>query len=567
VAEDTNPTPPQESLPADLPAPIDYSTLSLEQLSGIHADLASEHATLIATPLSERTVAQNRRIVELQRDASTIEGLVAEFASASTIEALAPIEVPAAATTLDVEVETPIAELNAPEGVSVAELALQADRAMRTNARTAPEAPSVPARAAKYIAAGAGQQVSPVGARLSLAEAGAILTDAQRSGAKGMQKVLRYASDSEPVLIPGDAVGNTRRIMEAYESVETRTAAATCGPPEPLRDVQSSATRGTPVFDAFGAPLRAARGSFSFLASPGLGTAAVASSTQVWTDTNQNAIVDGTVGTWKPLPYDASCGTVPCAAEAVPAGLAVKKIDDLTSPEYVGALLDAVGAAQDRAVESYILARIDANSYNYNANTTAYGTMLAGLGSRVNATDIIGRILGGFAAINRNLPEVNGNYHAFVEAGFISHIYLDEVARLDESQEAEIATKMFADLGVSGVTITPDWSTADSGGPWAGFLSALPSAVGNSPVAVPARPSAWTVRLVDLSAFFPFEVDEESISMVPDLSDRRKNRVSYFGERWPGLCKRLTGVPTARINFSSLYSSGNRAAGVAVTEG
>lgn len=560
MAEDTNPTPAQESLPADLPAPIDYSLLSLEQLSGVHADLAAEHATLTAIPLGERTVVQNRRIVELQRDASLIEGLVAEFASASTIEALAPIEVPASATSLDVEEVTPIEDLNVPEGVSVAELALQADRAMRTNARTAPDAPQAPVRGSKFIAAGAGQGVAPVGARLTLAEAGAVLADAQRSGGKGMQKVLRYGSDSEPVLLPGDPVGNTRRIIEAMQSVEARTAATTCGPPEPLREVRSSATRGTPVFDAFGSPLRAARGAFNFLASPGLGE--VAAGTKVWLQADQDAIVDATVGTWKPLPVVDCTGTQTCAADAVPAGLAVKKIDDLAAPEYVGALLDALGAAQDRAVDSFVLSRIDATSKRYTATTAQYG-LLAPLGSRVNVTDIVGRILGAFAASNRSLPEVDSNYHAIIPAGFMSHIYLDEVARLDESQEMDIARKMFADLGVGGVTITPDWSSADGGGPWAPFLALPADTVSTT---VPARPTTWPVRIVDLSAYFPFEVDEESISMVPDLSDRRKNRVSYFGERWVGLCKRLTGVPTARIDFSLLQSSGNRAAGVAITE-
>lgn len=563
MAEDTNPTPAPDPAPADLPAPIDYSTLSLEQLSGIHAGFVTEHADLIAIPIGERTVLQNRRIVELQRDAAAIEALVAEFSAASPIESLASVEVPAEATNLDVEEQTPIDELDAPEGVSVAELALQADRAARTAARRSPSSETPPAtpRPSRFITAGAGQQVFPTGQRLTLAEAGAILTDAQRAGGEGMQKVLRFVGTGDPVLVPGDPVGNTRRIIEAYESVETRTAAMTCGPPEPLRDVKSSATRGTPVFDAFGSPLRAARGAFSFLASPGL--AEVAGTTQVWTDTEQNAIVEGTVSTWKPLPVKDCAGTQTCGAEAVPAGLAVKKIDDLTAPEYVGALLDAVGAAQDRAVDSYILARIDATSKLYTANTSAYGTMLAGLGSRVNATDIIGRILGAFAASNRALPEVSSNYHAIIEAGFISHVYLDEVARLDESQEADIARKMFADLGVGSVTITPDWSSADSGGPWAGFL-ALPANA--TATVVPARPTSWTVRLVDTSAYFPFEVDEETISMVPDLTDRRKNRVSYFGERWVGLCKRLTGVPTARINFSSLYSSGVRAAGATVTE-
>lgn len=565
MAEDTTPNEPAaDAGSTDLPPAIDWTIFSATQLVDLVELARAEHAELSAIPDADRTIAQWRRIDTLQRDCAEVRALVGSVPAVAPIEPLATIEVPAAAATVDPESQVAIDALPNPDGVSIAELALAADRAATNPShRSAPR--SLPARPAQRMYAGTGQNGQAAGAEVDMRGVGEMMQAIQRSGSRNEAAVelVKFAGDAGPAALRvGDPIGNTQRLIEAFSSEETRTAAAVCGPPEPLRDVQSSAYRGTPVFDSFGSPLRSERGRFDFLASPGLGTTAVSTSTQVWTDTNQAAIVEGTVATWKPLPLDASCGVQSCYAEAVPAGIAVKKIDELTSPEYVAALLDAVGAAQDRAVESYILARIDATSLLYTAGNTQYG-ISGGLGARVPVTDILSRLLAAFAATNRAVPERDLNYRVIVPAGFVSHIMLDEVARLSDNDEQAIGERMFAEIGINGITITPDWSSADSGGPFAGFL---PLPANATTTTVPARPLAWTLRLVDNSAYFPFQVDEEAISMVPDLTDRRKNRVSFFGERWVGLCKRLTGVPTARIDFASLDASGVRAAGVAVTQ-
>lgn len=344
------------------------------------------------------------------------------------------------------------------------------------------------------------------------------------------------------------------------DSDNARTAAASCSPAEVIRTVESCVRRGTPVSDVFN-KLRAERGSVKFLAPPGLGDLAEASP-ELWTDTQQDAVDAEDPVTWKACPESDCPPEIECSIDAIPVCQTFKTFNTMTSPEWVAAVLDTLGAAHDRAKDADILSRIDALSSRYTASATEYG-ILEPLGATVNVYDILQRLLSAASIGTRGIPEQERNWTLIVEGGFVGTLGLDALAACDAEHANVMAQSLFGDLGVDNIVVTPDWAITDGGAPYSPFTPLRTP--GLAAVAVPARPTDFKVRLLDTSAFALLEHDDEEIAVIPDLAMKRQNKVTLFGERWQGLCKVGQCVPSFSIAFTDVYATGTRSACATIT--
>lgn len=546
----------------DLPPVPDYTALTFEQAQAEHASLNARFLELSA--LEAPTLAEARELASVVERANAIVSIANEFnvsADFAEMPTLAQVEAPAAQVEGEAEIEGADAIQEA------ATLALAGSRAFavrdRLPAPAANDDTASVSRPRKTMRAASTRGEFTANAEIDYAQAGAILLAASRDGNAAVKNhVLTFSSGEAPVVseLNGPAA-NLRAVLEATgDTVEARTAAASCAPAEPIRDVESCVGRGTPVEDAFQG-LRASRGAITFLAPPGLSVAA--GSSQVWTDVEQNAVDANDPDTWKNCIEFACPPTVTCSIDAVPTCVTFKNFDLMTTPEYTAAVLDAVLSNQERTTEGYLLRLLDSKSVALNAGNAEYAP-LAPLGATVNIWDVLGRLVAAASVSNRMLADAGSGWTVIVEPGFLQAMGLDGLAACDAEHRMLSVTGLFNDLGITRIVETLDWNDTLAGGPFGPTIASWP-APGAPAVSVFARPTSFRVRLFHDSEFRVLTHDDETLSVVPDLATKRQNKATFFGERWLGLCKLGQCNPAFVINFTDVHGSGVRSACATVT--
>lgn len=544
----------------DLPPVPDYTALTFEQAQAEHARLNARYLELKA--LEAPTLAEARELASVVQSADAIVAIANEFnvtAAFAEMPTLEQIEVPAA----QVEGETVVEGDEAIEEVST--LALAGSRAF--SARDRLPAPTATENAAerprKVMRAASTRGEFTANAEIDYSQAGAILMAAAREGNAAVKNpVLTFSSGEAPVVSEHNGpAANLRAVLDATGSTpEARTAAASCAPAEPIRDVESCVGRGTPVEDAFQG-LRASRGAITFLAPPGLDVAN--GSSQVWTDAEQNAVDANDPDTWKNCIEFACPPTVTCSIDAVPTCATFKNFDLMTTPEYTAAVLDAVLSYQERTTEGYLLRLLDSMSIGQTAGNAEYAP-LAPLGATVNVWDILARLVAAASVKNRMPADAGSNWTAIFEPGFLQAMGLDGLAACDAEHRMLEASGLFDDIGITRIVETLDWNDTLAGGPFGPTIASWP-APGAAATSVFARPTSFRVRLFHDSEFRVLSHDDETLSIVPDLATKRQNKATFFGERWLGLCKLGQCNPAFVIDFTDVYGSGVRSACATVT--
>jgi hypothetical protein len=553
MADDATPTPPEEAAP---------TTQGLEGLS--ETALRARHAANVAEverlrTVRDRSLADSREMHRLTAEANQIAGLVQEM---NTDPEFVPLDVPppAPVTREEVVAEDPqvvevehFVEGQEPQmEEAVAAAAAIARAASAPGPEQVPEVDPADVPHESLVASAANGRWAP-GTPLSLTDVGAIAASVAGDPSQQGKNVgiLTIQKPFTPTVLPSNsAAANSQAIAAALGDETLQAALTVCGPPDILRDVPECLNTSRYV-DGWFRTIPAAHGQIQFYRPFGLSD--VASAVTVWTQTQQDAVVDATPGTWKPCPEIGCLPTATASQDAIPSCLTMKVFDTMTSPEAVGSALFALRAQTARTADGHLLQLFDALASRYTFDATQSASHMD-LGATIDLYDLIGRLLGMVSATNRDIDA--GQYTIGIEAGLLAHANLDVVSACNPQEAQDELQPLLAGLGIGAVKVTPDWSLAAGSGPWSGTLPI--NAVGNAAVAVPARPTTWTIRLFAPSDFGMLSAGEENFGVVPDLDNKRRNKITWFGEIWQGLAK-IGCRPAFSVQVTGLQASGVRA--------
>lgn len=553
-----------------LPNDGGLEALSEQALRDRHAANTARIQELAANP--DRTLADAREMARLTDETNQIATHVAEFAPAAEVAGLPEIK-PLATVVLDAATAAEI-EAAAANGPNTETLTAVTDEtamaeaiaasAALTESLTTPTTPVtggavVRTRPFSAVTASASSGSIQAGATLTLSDIGTMVMeaagDARASGRQ--QRIATITAGATPVLSHDNSTAANTRALAEYLRGSTDDAGnaivaaagedpfTVCGPADILRTVPECLNESRYV-DQWFPNIPSSHGEVQFYRP--LGLADVAGSTVVWDQVTQTAIDPLDPTTWKP------CIDIPClptstvGIEAVVQCMCMPVFQQMTSPEAVGSALAAMRAALARECDGHLLDIFDtlSSAYSYNAATSV-------LGANIDIYDLLGRLLGIAAASNRHL-DLSG-YTLGVEAGLMQHLMLDNAMANTPRLAQEAAESMFGGLGIGNVQVTPDWALSAGGGPWAASLPInLP---GTAAIAVPPRPTTWTLRLFRRADFGLLAPGEEVFGIIPDLDNKRRNRVCWFGETWEGLGK-MGCSPAFTIEVTNLCATGTR---------
>lgn len=553
MADEVTPVEGEGAEPAPAEHTPDLTGLSETALRSRHAEVVARIREIEAS--TERTLAESRERVRLTAEANEIAGMVGEFSGSPTLESLpdAPA-VPPQVEGVEHFVEGQEAEM--------AE-AIAAAASVATAVQTSPQPGTVvrspeqqPVVQASMVAAASRQGIT-VNDALTLEDVGQLVRSlAHQPAGQGVNApILEIRKPFDPVLTAAaGASANTRALSEALKDEGLQASLDACGPPDVLRDVPQCLNTSRYV-DGWFRTIPAAHGEIQFYRPFGLSD--VSGAVAVWDEPDQDAVEADDPETWKPCVEIGCLPTVTVGVDAVTECLTMRVFDVMTSPEAVGSALQALRALMARTADGHLLDLYDtqASRYTYDASQS---NPIMDLGSTVDLYDLVGRLLGAVAAANRDVDA--GDYTLAVEAGLLTHLGLDVVSACNPRPSSEGAQALLSSLGVGNIVVTPDWSLTDGSGPWSPFLPI--NAPGNAPVAVPARPTTWKIRLFAPADWAMLSPGVEQLGVVPDLANKRQNKVTWFGEIWEGLAK-IGCRPAFTVQVSSLVSSGIRAGCVA----
>lgn len=551
-------------------------THGLEELS-VDA-LRDRHAAHLARIAEIRgqeqmTLQEAREMRDLTNEANTIVGLVNEAreATATPLEEMPVIvveEPPAVHLTEFVEGQ----EEEAVEAIAAA-AALSANVSVRHEpVEHVTDAVVMPQQTLIASAARSGSGVDS-GEPLTLLDVGRLVTalagDRGLSGtnvhlvnltpslqaAAGMVSEQNSRSENTRIFDAALDTAAPRPTTPGLEEQEDLTAAVSftvCGPPDILRDVPECDNTDRYLPGWF-RNVQSTHGQIQFYRSFSIADALTG--IKVWGQTEQAAVVDGTTNTYKPCVAIGCLPTVTVGVNAVSQCMTMPVFQTMSSPEAVASAIHAIRAATARVADGDLLLMLDTLSSKYTFDAGAAGNPL---GATIDVYDALGRLLGMFAAANRQL-DLSG-YTLAVEAGFIEHLLLDNMMACNPRLAQEAAESLFSGLGIGNIVVTPDFATGGAS-PFAAFLPI--NAPGAAAAAIPTRPLTWTARLFDGTDFAYLSPGGDSFGIVPDLTLKRQNKVAWFGEIFHGLGK-LGCKPAASVQFTNLKATGARGTCVAV---
>lgn len=474
----------------------------------------------------------------------------------------------APAVTVPAEKELVAASASAPSSAQVA--------SARADQSAGVKVAAVPARKPRaWLAAAGMSQNGVVGEEAALENIGEALMKHMRIGS-GMANFTHdviiaslpgYTEQMGELL--GDHNGvqtNDRLIAEAQAEFRSRQAgnapnpklAAICDPLDIIRDINAPGrSRATPFRDSL--PFRAAgRLGFQFTRSVAIASTVgglTHSGVGAWSDDDQDAVDEDDSTTWKPV-YDVTCGSpVETRAQELTWGLRFEESTDLSNPERVADVLDALMAAEARRSESYLLRRYDQLSLGY-------GWATPNLGGLPDLVEVISRLWE--KAIYTERIDL-GNPTLWLPPGFLSSLRLDKVSKQFPTdpmdQMAEL--KAFLPTGINVVQLRdlsdnvdydPDRSavttieneTISGGGDIANAtIGSTVTALAHDECQDYRLRFGWPDQLIAYST----GKNETGVLRSPELI--RQNRSIMFGREWVGINK--TGsVPLYHINMTLL---------------
>lgn len=447
-------------------------------------------------------------------------------------------------------------------GASAAQLA--AARGAQPSAAQTPPAPATPAKKVALLAS-AGTEVVPAGTEMSYADLGVAIDRAKRGreGQTILASIPSYESDPDdlPMILSerNGATVNDELIREAVADWDDRVhgreprqasarQGAICQPYDIIREIPDAFVTDTPVADIF--PSRpAGRGGFQFTASGTL--ANVTGAVAIWQESNQAAVDPANSATWKPCIEYACPPTQTAVLEAITQCVKFDITLEMSNPERVRNLNNALAALVARTYEGRILQRIDALSSAY-VFSGDYGALPALI-----------------EAVNTLIPQLNyanrerrGEYVLLIPPSVTELLTIDRANRGYgvESETSDVLAYLRGNMNVRSVVETLDPSLG--GEPGIPFAPLRPLGNQASAGAIPyTSGGAYRIRLVDPAAAIFAETGEMNAGTLRDADLVRQNKTGYFAERFFFLAKHGP-QPWATIDIE-LCADGARAGLVA----
>lgn len=311
-----------------------------------------------------------------------------------------------------------------------------------------------------------------------------------------------------------------QRAVRDGQPLDARTAAI-CEPLDIRREIPDAFNTNEPIRGIFpNSP--ATRLGFQYFRSVGL--ADVSGAVNVWTETLQGDVDPDTSSTWKPC-LEIDCPSAQSIkAEAIVACLLWDLTMEMSNPENLANLRNALNALRARIKEGKILQRIDANSshYTHDGDYGAVPTLIEALNTAM--------AIGGF--VNRLEDET---YTAILPPGAVAVLLIDLVSRGFEGFGVTDALGYVRDrvAGVGQVVMSLDASL--SGEPSLPFPALNP--VGDAADPLPSLNDTYRVRLLDPSAAIYSETGQLNMGTTADSQLLRQNKTQFFQEEFLLLAK------------------------------
>lgn len=522
---------PEEAI--EVPAlPDDLTTVSVEDLSSLHAELGEVRDALRGEARTQadldriREIGGRRNAIadELQRrvdeDAAVREGL-AQLDEELTQERALP------------EPDMALASMT-PRAPSAAQIAKA--RGAQTAAAQESPATEAPRPRVPLLAAISGGD-APVGSEMSLASLGAALDRVKNGASRTVVASLAPFTETPDlgieVLGRGSAEHNSELMRETREAFKAQRrgeadarVAAICTPLDVIRDIPDAFDTSEPVRDIF--PSRPiGRLGFQFIRSVGLSD--LAGSTTTWDDTDQSTVDEETPGTWKPC-LDMDCPSpVTATAEAVTACLTWDITTEMSNPEYVANLMNALNALRARTKEARILQLVDALSSAYTYAGGGYGavpTLIAAINTAIAQATYANRL-------------DDPAYTVVLPPGLVAVLAIDEAGRAYNSDTVTDILRYVTQRcdGVRDVTMSLD---ASASGTEPGIPFQALNAPGAAAVALPSLDDGagqHRIRIIDPSAAIYGETGDLNVGTTADSQLLRQNKTQYFAEEFLLLTK------------------------------
>jgi len=509
-------------------APEDLASLDGDDLTSLHNALGEARDELIGAGV--RTDADLERVQRYQADrARILEEVNRRIADQQRITE--------GATSLAEEIaaETPLPSPPVPvASVTPARPSAAAVAAARgAQSAAAQQASAGRPRHRVPLVAAVSSNRSQVGGEMSLADLGEAFDRTKRSKARTVLasvqpfEELGTAIDLPDLLGRGSVEHNSRLIRETREEFMAARAAGDvarmatiCGPFDIIRDIPDGFGTSEPVTGIF--PARpAGRLAFQFLRSVEL--SAVAGAVALWDETDQAAVDADDADTWKPC-VEIECPTPEeIKAEAVTACLIWDITTEMSNPENVANLMNALAALRARTKEARVLQRIDALSHRYSVDGY-YGaapTLIRALNTAMAQGTFANRI-------------DETRYTAIIPPGAVALLTIDLASRgyeTDVTGALEYIRERV--VGVSDVVMSLDASAA--GEPGLPFPVLPP--VGAAPGDLPNLDGTYRVRLVDPADALYSESGQINTGTTTDSRLLRMNKTQYFTEEFLFLAK------------------------------
>lgn len=424
----------------------------------------------------------------------------------------------------------------APAGSGASAAQLAATSASQPIAEVKP--PTSRARPTVPLLAAAGTEVLPAGEPMNYAQLGQAIDRAKR-GRPGQTilaslpgfEAMTDESMPTPLSERNGVSVNDELIQEAIAQWREREVARTaglepdygawtgaiCEPFDIIRDIPDAFVTDMPVSAIF--PSRpAGRGGFQFTASGSI--ADVVGGVSRWTEDDQAAVDPSDDSTWKPcVEYDC-----PEATSAVLEWITVCATFPITlemsNPERVRNLNNALGALEARTYEGRILQRIDQLSHGY--------VFSGDYGALPTVVEAVNTVLAQLTFAER---QRKGNYTLIIPPSFVETILIDRMNHgFNADETADVMNVLRANI--PSVRVVESLDASLGGEPGLPFVDLPP--IGNQAAA--ASPDFLTgqvlrLRLVDPSAAIYAETGEMNAGVLRDANLIRQNRTGFFRER------------------------------------
>lgn len=320
---------------------------------------------------------------------------------------------------------------------------------------------------------------------------------------------------------------NTELMREAQEAWRLRQsgqmarAAAICEPLDIIRAIPDAFSTAEPVREIF--PSRAAgRLGFTFMQSVAL--ADLLSAVSYWDEDDQAAVDPDDSATWKEC-LDVDCGTPEeIKADAIVACLRYDITTEMSSPERIQNLMNALMAVKARKKEATILRRIDNLSHRYQF-ASSYGAVPA----------LITALNTAMAQVTYANRIQDPNYTVILPPGLVHLLTIDLAGRGYDAGDVTDGLAYVKDRvpGISAIVQALDAS--ETGEPGLPFPALNPTSAGA--VTLPSLDGDHRVRILDPGAAIYAETGEMNVGTMRDANLLRMNKTQYFAEEFLMLAK------------------------------